>query len=68
MVWPEKMRGAMEMTIENLITPASTDQNSRRLGRFSPVAKIKGTARRDVNTASMGFMDRIVCTFSSTFT
>jgi hypothetical protein len=51
----------MDITIENLIIPASIDQNSLKLGRL-PDLKIRTAAIRDERTARRGFMDTIVCT------
>jgi hypothetical protein len=60
------MAGTIEITMPKLITPARTDQNSRRLGRF-PDTKINGTAVSDVSTASRGLMENSVTTPSLTF-
>lgn len=54
------------MTIENLTTPASMDQNSLKLGRF-PDFKIKNAAIREGRTASRGLMEIIVCTLHQPF-
>jgi hypothetical protein len=63
MVWPEKIAGTIDMTIENLMSPASTDQNSLKFGRL-PDFKIKKAAIKEGSTASSGFIDIIVCTFA----
>jgi hypothetical protein len=61
MVLPEKITGAIEITMANLISPASIDQNSLKFGRL-PDLRIKKAAIREGRTASRGLMDSIVCT------
>jgi hypothetical protein len=56
-IFPETTSGTIDKTKINLIIPAKTDQNSLKLGFLSPVAMIKGIAKRETSTQSKGVIE-----------